>query len=91
MDLENVLWIYLILIFALFVFFYKQKFNFLEALIISLVIGLIFLFIAYPPSELDLETENLSCSALYILILGLTIAIILIYTLYVAWTRRITK
>ena len=64
-------------------------FKFWESLVISLVIGFFFLLLAFPPSELDFFTENLSASALYILIITLTFAIILIYALYCAWDRRV--
>jgi membrane-bound ClpP family serine protease len=88
MDLSSVLWIYIILIFVIFVVLYKNTFHFIEAFVISLVIGLFFIVIVYPPQELDMENENLSCSALYIFIIVITFLIILIYAIYSAWKVR---
>ena len=88
MDLATVLWIYIIIIFVIFGYLYRNTFHFIEAFIISLVIGLFFVLIVYPPQELDMETENLSCSALYIFLIVLTFVIILIYAIYSAWRVR---
>ena len=91
MELAGVLWIYIIIIFVIFAFLWKQSFNFWESLIISLTIGLIFLLLVHPPQELDMETENLSCSALYIFIIVLTFTIILIYAIAAAYGNRISR
>jgi len=88
MDLPIILWIYIIIIFVIFVYLYRNTFHFVEAFIISLVIGLFFVLIAYPPQELDMERENLSCSALYIFLIVVTFVIILIYAIYCAWKVR---
>jgi len=88
MDLATILWIYIILIFVIFVILFRNIFYFTESLIASLVIGLVFILIVYPPYELDMEKENLSCSALYIFLIILTFVIILIYSIYSAWKMR---
>lgn len=88
MELSTILWFYIILIFVLFIFLYHNTFHFLEAFIIALTIGTIFILIVYPPQEIDIETENMSCIALYIFIITITILIILIYAICAAWRVR---
>ena len=88
MDLQTILFLYLLIIFILFIFLYLQTFHFLEAFIISITIGLFFILITYPPGDLNIETEDLSCTALYIFIMTITLFIILIYAIYSAWRSR---
>ena len=88
MDLQSVLWLYLILIFVLFVVLFRYTFHALEAFIISITVGLIILFIIYPPGDIDIESEKLSSTALYMFIVTITVFIILIYAIFSAWRVR---
>jgi predicted PurR-regulated permease PerM len=90
MDLGSVLIVYLIIIFVIFTILFRNTFHFPESFIIALVVGFFFILIVYPPQELDMEHENLSCSALYICIIVLTFIIILLYALHSAWQNRMS-
>ena len=91
MELPTILFVYLILICVIFAILWRNAFHFWEAFVISIVIGLFFIFVVYPPQELDMEKENISCSALYIFIIVMTFLIILIYAMVAAYSRRISQ
>lgn len=81
MDLPSVLWIYLIFVIITFLIAYCYGYHFWESLVISSIIGLIILLAFYPPSELNIDSDNYSCIAIYILILIVTILIVCLYAL----------
>lgn len=87
MKLDYILWLYILIFFAILIPLVRNDKEFIHSLFLSLVFSLIFLLIAKPPNDINIEIDNISCVFIYFAIVFISVASILIYSGIMAYTH----
>ena len=85
MRLDYTIWLYILIVIAILLVLLRSGSSFIHSLIFALVIGFIFLLIAKPPNDVDTDTDDMSCIAIYFAILFLSTVAILLYSGVMSW------
>lgn len=80
MNIDYILWMYVLIFILVLSILIKNDKEFIHSLFLAIVISLIFLFITKPPSDLNLETDNISCVFIYFAIVFISIFALLLYS-----------
>lgn len=88
MELDIILIFYAIILFTLTIIIYKCGIKLFSSFIMSTIISLILLILLKPPNSIDLEYENKSSYAFYVLILFFTPILVFIYALIMSSKDR---
>uniref|UniRef100_A0A6C0BEU5 Uncharacterized protein n=1 Tax=viral metagenome TaxID=1070528 RepID=A0A6C0BEU5_9ZZZZ len=91
MRLDYTIWLYILIVIVILLVLLRGGANFPHALIFSIVIGLIFLFITKPPNDVNIETDDISCVSIYFAIIFLSGIAVLIYSGYMSYENFYTK
>lgn len=91
MRLDYTIWMYILIVFALLLVLLRTGANFLNSLMFSLVIGLLFLLITKPPFDIDDQIDDLSSISIYFTVVFLSILSIILYSGVVSWHRLYEK
>ena len=80
MNLDYVLWIYLLIFITIFLTLMRNDKKIEHSIFLALVICLIFLFLVKLPTEVSLENDNISSVFIYFSIVTISIIAILVYS-----------
>lgn len=80
MNLDYILWMYILIFVAILLILLRNDKTLLHSIFFALVISLIFLFIAKPPNDVNLEVDNISCVFIYFAIVFISVIAVLLYS-----------
>ena len=91
MNLVNVVGIYFLLFLVIFLLATKFGKSFLASALLSMIIGLVYLYLIYPPCEVDEQSDNSICVIIYSVIVIVSLLTCVLLTLYLALFGDIFK
>lgn len=81
MDLNYILWMYLIIDIIILLILTQSGEDFTKSIFIAILIGFLFLLFAKPPNDLDMENDNISSISIYFAIILISFIIIMLYSI----------
>jgi len=81
MDLNYILWMYLIIDIIILLILTQSGEEFTTSLFIALLFGFLFLLFAKPPNDLDMENDNISSISIYFAIVLISFLVIMLYAI----------
>lgn len=91
MRLDYTIWMYILIVFALLLVLLRTGANFLNSLMFTLIIGLLFLLITKPPFDIDDQIDDISSISIYFTVVFLSLLSIIFYTGITSWHKMYDK
>lgn len=80
MNLDYILWIYILIFIVIISGLLSIDSELIHAIFFALVVSLVFLLIVRPPADVCLEADNIACIMIYFAIVFISVISILVYS-----------